>query len=168
MALDLGLLLAVADGGQAGLGHAQAGQVGLGGMGAALAQGQVVFDGAALVAVAGDLDLGVRIGLEEVGDGLELGLVGLADVRLVEVEVDVLEGGLGGGLELRLGGGGLAGGLGVGLGLAPGGVVIVRLGLGGGAGAGAAAGAGSAGAGAGFLQAIPSPRARITARGTRF
>src|SRR5512133_2642374 len=119
-----GLLLAIADGGEAGLVDAQGLQVGQGGGGTAVAEGQVVLVGAALIAVAFDLELGGGEGLHEVGDALEEGPVGFLDVGLVVVEVDGLEGSLGGllvgGGLLGLGGsGGLAGGF-VGGGLAGG------------------------------------------------
>jgi hypothetical protein len=72
------------------------------------------------------------IALEEVGDGLELGLVHFTDVGLVELEVDVLEGGFGIALELvgpghLGGGGGLAGGFGLGFGLGAGGFLVGPL-----------------------------------------
>src|SRR5512133_1284545 len=136
-----GLLLAIADGGEASLVDAQGLQVGQGGGGTAVTEGQVVLVGAALIAVAFDLELGGGEGLHEVGDALEEGAIGFLDVGLVVVEVDGLEGRISGllvrGGLLGFGGsGGLAGGF-VGSGLVGGslvggglvGGILVRLGL---------------------------------------
>src|SRR5580765_5170459 len=84
------LFLAVADGVQAVGGDAKMNKVALDGRSAAIAKDQVVFGGAAFVAMALDGGLDLRVFAEEVG-GLcqSLACIG-ADVRLVEVEVGVL------------------------------------------------------------------------------
>jgi len=71
-----GVFLAVADGHNAVAGDADLGKVLADSLGAAFAEGQVVFLGAALVAVAGDLDDHVRHFVDALG-------VGLKDAKLV-------------------------------------------------------------------------------------
>ena len=63
-------------------------EIALGGGGAPVAEGQVVLVRAALVGVAADLELDVRVGAEDGGLPVERRLVGRADGRLVVLEVD--------------------------------------------------------------------------------
>src|SRR5690606_11894191 len=87
-ALGRRLLLAEAHGLDLRVVHAQQGERAAHGLGALLAQRQVVLAAAALVGVAFDGDLARRVGLQEAGMAvdhrLELGLDGVA----VEVEID--------------------------------------------------------------------------------
>src|SRR5208337_3846052 len=84
-----GLFLAIADRGEAVGRNAQADEILLDGVGAAIAESQVVFSGAAFVAMALDGDAELRIVAEEVG-GLTEGILGVgANISLVVIEVGV-------------------------------------------------------------------------------
>src|SRR6185503_14459267 len=63
-------------------------QVLLGGLGAPVAEREVVLVGAALVAVAADADTEIRIGLQDGDLLIERAHVVRANARLIEVEVD--------------------------------------------------------------------------------
>ena len=63
----------------------------LDGVGAAIAEGKVVFGGAAFVAVALDGDVGLRIFFEEVGIVAERLLSVRADVGLIKIEIGVFD-----------------------------------------------------------------------------
>src|SRR5580704_15221626 len=83
------LFLAVADGGDAVGGNAERDEVLLGGIGAAVAESEVVFGGAALVAMAFDGHFDLRVVLQEVRS-LGKGLTGIgANVGFVEVKIGV-------------------------------------------------------------------------------
>src|SRR6266702_4288217 len=60
-----GLFLAVTDGVEVGGRNAEIDEVLFDGVGAAIAEGEVVFGGAAFIAMAFDIDLFIRIALEE-------------------------------------------------------------------------------------------------------
>src|SRR5208282_1087661 len=84
-----GLFLAVADGGEAVGRNAQADQILFDGVGAAIAESEVVLGGAAFIAMAFDGRADLRIVAKEIG-GLGEGLLGVcADVSLVVIEVGV-------------------------------------------------------------------------------
>ena len=86
-----GLFLAIADRGEAVGRNAQADEILLDGVGAAIAESQVVFRRAAFVAMAFDGDAELRIVAEEVG-GLAEGLASVsANVRLVVIEVGIAD-----------------------------------------------------------------------------
>src|SRR5579871_1548188 len=85
-----GLLLAIADGLDVIGRNAILNQRIFGCVGAVVAQGQVVFGGAALVAVALDGDFDVRVLLQKVGVTLNCRLLIRADIVLIVVEVDIL------------------------------------------------------------------------------
>src|SRR5690606_15744636 len=80
--------LAEADGVDAGGGHAAADQIGAHGLGAAGAQGQVVFARAAFVGVAFNADRDLRIAGQPGGLGVQTRLGLGADRIGVEVEID--------------------------------------------------------------------------------
>ena len=83
------LLFAVADGGDAVGGNAEGDEVLLGGVGATIAESEVVFGGAALVAMTLDGYFDLRVVLQEVRSlGKSVTSVG-ANVGLVEVEISV-------------------------------------------------------------------------------
>src|SRR4029077_12564061 len=84
-----GLFFAEADGADAVGGDAQGDEILLGGAGAAIAESEVVFGGAALVAVAFDGHANAGIIAQEFGGlGERLASVG-ADVRFVEIKIGV-------------------------------------------------------------------------------
>src|SRR5690348_727342 len=86
-----GLFLAVADGADVGSIHAQLDQVVLDRVGATVAETHVVLGAAAIVAMALDDEIDIGVGLEEGGVGLQ-GLLRIgADIRLVIVEIGVLD-----------------------------------------------------------------------------
>src|SRR5690348_7634115 len=86
-----GLFLAEADGAEIGGRDAQVDEILLDGVGAAIAQSEVVLGGAAFVAVAFDDDLCIRITLEERSGLLERYAGVRADIGLVEVEVGIAD-----------------------------------------------------------------------------
>ena len=84
-----GLFLAEADGVEISGRNAEVDKVLLDGVGAAIAKGEIVFSGAAFVAVAFDGDVGEWVALEE-GSGLFERYAGVrTNVGLIEIEVSV-------------------------------------------------------------------------------
>src|SRR5450432_3647540 len=83
------LLLTKADGIQAVSRDAEGDEVLLGGTGAAIAQSQVVFGGAALVAMTFDGDFNLRIVAKEIRGAGQRGAGVGANVGFVEIEVGV-------------------------------------------------------------------------------
>src|SRR4051812_21124122 len=75
------LFLAEADRRDAIAAHAEVFEVFLGGVGPLFAEGDIVLDAAALVAMSFDLDLGARIGLEDIGIGLERAFGGAVELK---------------------------------------------------------------------------------------
>src|SRR3989442_600113 len=97
-----GLFFAVADGAQPVRGNSERDDVLLHGAGAAIAEAQIVFGGAALVAVSFDGHLNLRVVLQEIR-GLRERLAGIGtNVRFVVIEIciahflqeELIEGGL--------------------------------------------------------------------------
>src|SRR5208283_3628176 len=84
-----GLFLAVADGGEAVGRNAQADEILFDGGSAAITESEVVFGGAAFVAMAFDGDANLRVVAEEIGGFAESILGVSANIRLVVIEVGV-------------------------------------------------------------------------------